>query len=616
MGDRLGQQIGNYRLEKLLGSGGFADVYLGRQVYLDSPAAIKLLRTNLTQAEVEGFRQEARTLVHLIHPHIVRILDFGLDGNTPFLVMDYAPNGTLRQHHPRGEMLPLATVVEYVQQIASALQYAHDAKIIHRDIKPENILLGRQHELLLSDFGIATVAHSTRTQFTLAMTGTITYMAPEQIQAHPRPASDQYALGIMVYEWLSGSPPFFGSFTEVAAKHMMVAPPLLRERVPTLAPEVEQVILTTLAKDPAQRFDSVRTFAIALEQASRGAKLVLPSPAQFSQTPIVLASPVTPLPPVEVPGLAQTVAEKAQLTELATRYPTILPPGTQAPLLSEPPAQPYNSLTSPSLPVQHQPATARKRLSRRAALIAGLSAVGVVAAGGIAWTIRPHASSQSPTQTASGTQATKAATPSPRTQTTPPIPGLVAEDTFKRPNQTFWGRAADGHFWGGHANKLDDFSIFGGMGQIHRTAKGNSFYTAVLGKAHADAEVKATASLDNFNPAHIGVILRYTDDNNYYKVFIDGSAFTMIKKVAGHNTTLQSIPFTAQENTLYTVRFQVMGTTLSAKAWQTADTEPGHWMMTATDDTVQSGLGGLRPQLTRNVTLQVSMFQETTPTHT
>lgn len=135
MSDRVGQQIGNYRLVQHLGSGGFADVYLARQVYLDSPAAIKLLRTNLAQEDLEGFRQEARTLVRLIHPHIVRLLDFGLEGNTPFLVMDYAPNGTLRQRYQRGERLLLDTVVEYVQQIASALQYAHDQKVIHRDIK-------------------------------------------------------------------------------------------------------------------------------------------------------------------------------------------------------------------------------------------------------------------------------------------------------------------------------------------------------------------------------------------------------------------------------------------------------------------------------------------------
>ena len=107
MSDRVGQQIGNYRLERLLGSGGFADVYLGKQVYLDSLAAIKLLKTTLIEGDINDFRTEARTLVHLIHPHIVRVLDFGLEGNTPFLVMDYAPNGTLRQRHARGERLAI-----------------------------------------------------------------------------------------------------------------------------------------------------------------------------------------------------------------------------------------------------------------------------------------------------------------------------------------------------------------------------------------------------------------------------------------------------------------------------------------------------------------------------
>src|SRR5713226_2930639 len=158
MSDRAGQQIGNYRLERLLGSGGFADVYLGKQVYLDSLAAIKLLKTNLSEGDIEDFRSEARTLVRLIHPHIVRILDFGLEGDTPFLVMDFAPNGTLRQRHRREEQLGLRLVVDYVKQIAGALQYAHDHKIIHRDIKPENMLFGRQHEILLGDFGIAVVA--------------------------------------------------------------------------------------------------------------------------------------------------------------------------------------------------------------------------------------------------------------------------------------------------------------------------------------------------------------------------------------------------------------------------------------------------------------------------
>ncbi len=612
MGDRVGQQVGNYRLEKLLGSGGFADVYLGKQVYLDSPAAIKLLRTNLTQTEVEDFRQEARTLVHLIHPHIVRVLDFGLDGNTPFLVMDYAPNGTLRHRYARGEKLPLATVVEYVKQIASALQYAHDEKIIHRDIKPENILLGRKYELLLSDFGIATVAHSTRTEFTQETIGTITYMAPEQIQAHPRPASDQYSLGVVVYEWLSGNPPFYGSFTETAAKHMLVPPPSLREKVPTLAPEVEQVVLTALAKEPTQRFGGVRAFATALEQASKGEKVVLSSPAPSSQQPTVLASPLTPLPTILATDSAKTAtdAEEAQLTEPATQYPAALPP-----MIPGPVARSYDPVTPP--PVRHQPGAEHKGLPRRAVLIAGLSAVGVVAVGGIAWEVmsQTHASSQS---TTSGTQGTKAITPSPGTQTTTPpaIPGLVAQDTFHRgADQTLWGTASDGQRWDGDANKSQDFSIAGRMGQIHRTANGSSFYTAVLGPSQTDAEVKVTASLDHFNPSHIGVLLRYTDDKNYYKVFIDGSNFLMLKRVNGHNTTLLHVPFTAQANTSYNVRFQVIGTTLNAKVWQTGTSEPTNWVISATDNTFQQGRGGLRPQLEQNVTLQVSMFQETVPTH-
>src|SRR5437016_3663832 len=157
-----------------------------------------------------------------------------------------------------------------------------------------------------------------------------------------------------------------------------------------------------------------------------------------------------------------------------------------------PVARSYDPVTPP--PVQYQPGTEHKGLSRRVVLIAGLSAVGVVAVGGIAWEVmsQTHTSSQTPTPTTSGTQGTKATTPSPGTQTTttpgtqttaaPAIAGLVAQDTFHRgADQTFWGTASDGQRWDGDANKLQDFSIAGGMGQIHRTANGSSFYTAVLG---------------------------------------------------------------------------------------------------------------------------------------
>src|SRR6266849_5204222 len=153
MSDRLGQQLGNYRLVTLLGQGGFAEVYLGQHVRLSLQAAIKVLNRHLTDQEAEHFYQEAETIAKLMHPSIVRILDYDVQDGVPFLVMDYAPGGSLRRRYPKGSTLPLPQIITYVKQIAAALQYAHEQKFIHRDIKPENMLLGRQQEVLLSDFG-------------------------------------------------------------------------------------------------------------------------------------------------------------------------------------------------------------------------------------------------------------------------------------------------------------------------------------------------------------------------------------------------------------------------------------------------------------------------------
>ncbi len=261
------QQLGNYHLIRKLGSGGFADVYLGEHLHLKTLAAIKVLRTPLSALDGQPFVQEARTIAQLKHPHIVRVLDFGIDGATPFLVMDYAPKGTLRQAHQRGSVLPLSLVVAYVRQAAAALQYAHDAKLIHRDVKPENLLLDSGDEVLLSDFGIAVAAHNTSSLQTLDLAGTPAYMAPELIQGKPRPASDQYALAIVVYEWLCGGPPF--EWHQVLHQQLAVPAPPLREKVPSIPLAVEQVVLRALAKDPQQRFPSVGAFATALEQAAQ-----------------------------------------------------------------------------------------------------------------------------------------------------------------------------------------------------------------------------------------------------------------------------------------------------------------------------------------------------------
>jgi ABC-type transport system substrate-binding protein/tRNA A-37 threonylcarbamoyl transferase component Bud32 len=273
MADRIGQQFGNYRLVSLLGQGGYAEVYLGQHVRFDQQAAIKVLHAHLSGQEAKYFQQEAETIAKLAHPGIIRVLDFDVQDSIPFLVMDYAPGGSLRQRYPKGSLVPLPVIVSVVKQVADALQYAHEQKFIHRDVKPENMLVGRRQEVLLSDFGIAAIAHSTSSLNMEAQgtSGTLAYMAPEQIEGHPRAASDQYALSVVVYEWLCGERPFEGSVSELIAQQLSMPPLSLRERVPAIPAEVEQVVLRALAKDPKARYASVADFSNALERASQRA---------------------------------------------------------------------------------------------------------------------------------------------------------------------------------------------------------------------------------------------------------------------------------------------------------------------------------------------------------
>jgi eukaryotic-like serine/threonine-protein kinase len=266
--DNAGQQLGNYRLLHLIGEGGFARVYLGEHIYLKTFAALKVPKIRLNQADLEAFLAEARRSVSLEHPHIVRVLECGLEGGTiPYFVMNYAPGGTVRRRYPKGTRLPPEIIFSNVRQIASALQYIHHKGLIHQDIKPENMLLGPNDEVMLSDFGISAVAHHTVTLSVQEVAGTARYMAPEQFQGKVRPASDQYALGVVVYEWICGTCPFNGSFAELCNQHLYEVPPSLREKVPNISPAIEQVIMKALAKDPKQRFARVQDFVYALDQA-------------------------------------------------------------------------------------------------------------------------------------------------------------------------------------------------------------------------------------------------------------------------------------------------------------------------------------------------------------
>src|SRR6266700_1759052 len=315
MGSRVGEILGNYRLIRLLGEGGFAEVYLGEHLHLGTMAALKVLRTTLSGEEIEAFRREARTIARLDHPHIVRVLDYDVQGGTPFLVMSFAPGGTLRAVHPRGSRLALSSVVNYVTQVAEALQYAHENRIIHRDIKPENLLVGRNNEVLLSDFGIALLTQSSQLHGTQDVVGTSAYMAPEQFRGKSCTASDQYALAVIVYEWLAGERPFSGTFVELASQHMYATPAPIQGKA-AVSPAVERVVLTALAKDPSQRFGSVREFAAELSQAAHALSPTIPAscrPGPDRLSGASAAPTLLPISPAPVPQHPNFVSPMRQI---------------------------------------------------------------------------------------------------------------------------------------------------------------------------------------------------------------------------------------------------------------------------------------------------------------
>jgi serine/threonine protein kinase len=264
--------------------------------------------------------------------------------------MDYSAAGTLRQRYPQTSrdqrQMPLTECVNIVRQVAAGLQYAHQQKKIHRDIKPENMLIGRNEEILLSDFGIATINRSSRyqSQSGSGISGTIAYMAPELLQGKPTLASDQYALAIVVYEWLSGTLPFRGSFAEIGSQHLFAPPPPLQSRVPGLPLAVEQVIQTALAKDPAQRFLSVQEFASSLERAVYE-QTFIPT-YRKDQASGFMDSPSSP---------AEAITQEKSGSETAVSSPTSDTVVPSSPLAATmPAARPFSADTWPS-PQNTQP---------------------------------------------------------------------------------------------------------------------------------------------------------------------------------------------------------------------------------------------------------------------
>jgi hypothetical protein len=185
--------------------------------------------------------------------------------------------------------------------------------------------------------------------------------------------------------------------------------------------------------------------------------------------------------------------------------------------------------------------------------------------------------------------------------------GVVMQDNFQRGNQVWWGRASDGEYWGGDANTLNDFSIYNGVGRvvaIHDTVN------ALLGGAYNNEQVIGSMAINSFmlGEANVGVVLRWTDKDNWYKAYIDGSQFVILKSVGGQQEALAAMPFDANGEQTYSIRFQVSGTRLSAKVWSSDQGEPQQWMLTANDDALMNGRAGMRFVMVPDVVITVHTF--------
>jgi len=252
---------GRYRVERELGHGGMASVYLAHDEELGRPVAVKVLPEHLAVDDAfrARFVREARLAGRLSHPNIVRVFDAGDDDGRPYIVMEYVPGASLADAAP----LPAGEVVDLGVQACAGLQHAHDAGLVHRDVKPANLLVRDDGVLKIADFGIARAAESTRHTEAGTLLGTAAYLAPEQIAgSDATPASDIYSLGAVLYELLTGQPPYtFSSLAELAAKQSdgMIEP--VADGEPSVPHEVEAAVMHSLARDPSFRPGSAAELA-------------------------------------------------------------------------------------------------------------------------------------------------------------------------------------------------------------------------------------------------------------------------------------------------------------------------------------------------------------------
>lgn len=265
-----GQKINDrYEIIKTIGEGGMANVYLANDTILDRKVAIKVLRGDLSNDEkfIRRFQREALSVSNLSHPNIVEVYDVGEEDGQYYIVMEYIEGKTLKQLLKKRETLSLPEVIDIMLQLTDGLAHAHESYIIHRDIKPQNIMILDNGLVKITDFGIAMALNATQLTQTNSVMGSVHYLPPEQANGKSATVkSDIYSLGILMYELITGSVPFKGdNAVEIALKHMKEKIPSIRKQNPTIPQSVENIVIKATAKNPRNRYDSVKEMHDDLE---------------------------------------------------------------------------------------------------------------------------------------------------------------------------------------------------------------------------------------------------------------------------------------------------------------------------------------------------------------